>query len=321
MKKRMIPGIVLSALAVYMAFETVLLYNLITRPDGTFITDADVAFGLYLFGGLLELNPSLTYPNAPPYLFALCAVTVLLALAAVLCFWRARRGKPERSLYKVGRVMTAVTVGAVAVLFLLANLWPGFPSLGKLDNFLVFNDDWGTYRGTGWRAAWGTWWDASLWRKVLGYGPGTMHKAMVDWAGDALTDRMNTFYAAHNEYLEQLLTTGILGLAAWLGFVGVHLRRGFAAWARPGVAPVLLALCSYLVQAVVSIRVSMLFPLVMVLFGLLWVLSAPGKVAEPVPAGPVTCAGAVRYGKIILCAVAAMALSAPLSHLVLWFLF
>ena len=93
MKKRMIPGILLSALAVYMAFETVRLYSLITRPDGTFITDADVAFGLYLFGGLLELNPSLTYPNAPLYFFALCAVTALLALAALLCFWRARRGK------------------------------------------------------------------------------------------------------------------------------------------------------------------------------------------------------------------------------------
>ena len=58
-----------------------------------FGNDADVAFGLYLFGGLLELNPSLTYPNAPPYLFALCAVTALLALAAVLCFRWARRGK------------------------------------------------------------------------------------------------------------------------------------------------------------------------------------------------------------------------------------
>ena len=91
MKKRMIPGIVLSGLTVYMALETVCLYSLMTRPDGTWITDADVAFGLYLFGGLLELHESLTDPNAPPYLFALCAVTVLLALAAVFCFWRARR--------------------------------------------------------------------------------------------------------------------------------------------------------------------------------------------------------------------------------------
>ena len=93
MKKHMALGILLSALAVYMVFETVRLYSLITRPDGTFITDADVAFGLYLFGGLLEINDHLSYRDAPPYLFALCAVTALLALAALLCFWRARRGK------------------------------------------------------------------------------------------------------------------------------------------------------------------------------------------------------------------------------------
>ena len=248
------------------------------------------------------------------------AVPGMIFCAAVwaLLYWRARRGKPERSLCTVGRVMTAVCVAAVVLLFLLANLWPGFPSLGKLDDYLVFNDDWGTYRGTGWRAAWGTWSSAPWWRLLLGYGPGSMHRAMVAWAGDALTDRMNTFYAAHNEYLEQLLTTGLLGLVAWVGFVAVHLRRGFRAWARPGVAPVLLALCSYLAQAVVSIRVSMLFPLVMVLFALLWGLGADAP-NEPDPALPARAA--LRYAQITLCAVAGMAVAAPLSHMVLWFLF
>lgn len=249
------------------------------------------------------------------------AVPGMIFCAAVwaLLYWRARLGKPERSLCTVGRVMTAVCVAAVVLLFLLANLWPGFPSLGKLDSYLVFNDDWGTYRGTGWRAAWGTWSSAPWWRLLLGYGPGSMHRAMVAWAGDALTDRMNTFYAAHNEYLEQLLTTGLLGLVAWVGFVAVHLRRGFRAWARPGVAPVLLALCSYLAQAVVSIRVSMLFPLVMVLFALLWVLGADAP-NEPDPALPARAAR-LRYAQITLCAVAGMAVAAPLSHMVLWFLF
>lgn len=244
---------------------------------------------------------------------------IFCATVWALLYWRARRGKPERSLCTVGRVMTAVCVAAVVLLFLLANLWPGFPSLGKLDDYLVFNDDWGTYRGTGWRAAWGTWSSAPWWRLLLGYGPGSMHRAMVAWAGDALTDRMNTFYAAHNEYLEQLLTTGLLGLVAWVGFVAVHLRRGFRAWARPGVAPVLLALCSYLAQAVVSIRVSMLFPLVMVLFALLWVLGADAP-KEPDPALPARAAR-LRYAQITLCAVAGMAVAAPLSHMVLWFLF
>ena len=92
MKKRMTPGIVLSVLAVYLAFETFLMYSRITGPDGAFLT-GDGGIGLYLFGGLLEINDHLSYRDAPPYLFALCAVTALLTLAAVLCFRWARRGK------------------------------------------------------------------------------------------------------------------------------------------------------------------------------------------------------------------------------------
>ena len=93
-----------------------------------------------------------------------------------------------------------------------------------------------------------------------------MHTAVADWAGAGITDRMKTFYAAHNEYLELLLTTGAAGLAAWLWFVIAHLRRAAQNWLRPGVAPVTLALVSYLAHAVISIRVSMIFPEIMLLF-------------------------------------------------------
>ena len=90
MKKHMTPGIVLSALSVYLAFETFLMYRCITGPDGAFLT-GDGGIGLYLFGGLLEINVHLPYRDAPLYFFVLCAVTALLALAAALCSWRARR--------------------------------------------------------------------------------------------------------------------------------------------------------------------------------------------------------------------------------------
>ena len=90
MKKRMAPGIVLSVLAVYLAFESASLYSRITGPDGAFLI-GDGGIGLYLFGGLLEINDHLPYRDAPLYFFVLCAVTALLALAAVFCFWRARR--------------------------------------------------------------------------------------------------------------------------------------------------------------------------------------------------------------------------------------
>ena len=263
-----------------------------------------------------------------------------LGLACLLIWvglaWRARKGKPEVSLCLLGRVLTGIVLGAGALVFLLANLLPGFPSLGTLDNFFVFNDDWGTYRGTAWRAAWGAWADAPFWRKLIGYGPGMMHQAVADWAGDSITARMKTFYAAHNEYLEQLLSTGLLGLAAWVAFLVSHLRKGFAHWSKNGVAPVVLALCSYLVQAIVSIRVSMIFPEVMLLFALLAAWTAP-EVRQPAvqpAAAPASRARKKRraapaeqqpsrwgWGKVVVAAVVSMVMAAGLSHLVFFYLF
>ena len=199
--------------------------------------------------------------------FVLCA-----ALWALLRFGLGRREIP---LWRIGRVVAAVLVTAGLLLYALANFRPGFPSLGRLDDILIINDDWGTSRGTAWRITWCTWLDQPLWRKWFGVGTGMMHTAMVEWAGSGLTARMKTFYAAHNEYLEQLLTTGILGLGAWLWFIVSHLRRAARNWLRPGVAPVTLALVSYLAHAVVSIRVSMIFPEIMLLFALLQVFCLP----------------------------------------------
>ena len=145
----------------------------------------------------------------------------------LVLFVLARKGiAAQAPLYLPGRVITIAVLAVGALAFVLANAMPNLPLPESLHNLLVFNDDWGTYRGVAWRAAFGTWADGSLLRKIVGIGPGMMHTAVAAWAGDAMTARMATFYAAHNEYLEQLLTTGILGLAAWLLLVAAHLRRG-----------------------------------------------------------------------------------------------
>ncbi len=263
------------------------------------------------------------------------AVCALLWLALLAAEKRAGRDLP---LQRLGQGAAVLLLALAAALFLLANFWPGFPSLGRLDGLLIFNDDWGTYRGTAWRAAWGTWRDATLWRKLVGVGPGMMNQAVAAWAGAAITPRMATFYAAHNEYLEQLLTTGLLGLAAWLWFLAVHLRRAAKGWDRPGVAPVTLALVSYLAQAAVSIRVSMVFPEVMLLLALLAALTAPPAPAgETAPrsaasqkaarhgrrpaAAPAPARPAARAAGIAAAAILTMAVSGALSHLLFAFLF
>ena len=257
--------------------------------------------------------------------FAVCA-----AVWAVLFF--ALHGR-EIPLWKAGRVLAAVVVSLGVVLVVLANFLPGFPSLGqKLDDLLVFSDDWGTYRGTAWRISWSAWTAQPLWRKLVGVGPGMMHTAVAQWAGADITARMKTFYAAHNEYLELLLTGGVLSLAAWVWFVAAHLRKAAQNWLRPGVAPVTLALVSYLAHAAVSIRVSMIFPEIMLLFALLQVFCLPPEEdAVPAPAkgkkGSRAAEGSARPGLIriwagpIVAAVVMMAACGAASRVVFGFLF
>lgn len=256
---------------------------------------------------------------------------VCLAVWAVLYF--GLRGR-EIPLYKAGRAVAGVMLLGAVVLALLANFWPGFPSLGRLDDVLIFNDDWGTYRGIAWRITAETWLAQPLWRKLFGVGPGMMHTAVAAWAGADITARMKTFYAAHNEYLELLLTTGVAGLAAWLWFVAVHLRKAAKNWLRPDVAPVTLALVSYLAHAVISIRVSMIFPEIMLLFALLQVFCLPPEEEaqpEPVPkkrdkkakqlqAEPQP--GLVRlWGPVIVSAVVMMAVCGGASRVIFGFLY
>lgn len=263
--------------------------------------------------------------------FGLDGLLICTAAWALLRF--GLRGQ-EIPLWRAGRVVAAVAVTGTVVLYILANFWPGFPSLGRLDDVLIINDDWGTYRGTAWRITWSTWLDQPLWRKIVGVGTGMMHTAMMAWAGSDVTDRMKTFYAAHNEYLEQLLTTGVLGLAAWVWFIVAHLRRAAKNWLRPGVAPVTLALVSYLAHAVVSIRVSMIFPEIMLLFALLQVFCLPPE-TDTLPAEkprhgknkkakvqPVAKPGLIRlWAPPAAAAVAMMAVCGAASRVIFGFLF
>lgn len=255
---------------------------------------------------------------------------VCLAVWAVLYF--GLRGR-EIPLYKAGCAVAGVMLLGAVVLALLANFWPGFPSLGRLDDVLIFNDDWGTYRGIAWRITAETWLAQPLWRKLFGVGPGMMHTAVAAWAGADITARMKTFYAAHNEYLELLLTTGVAGLAAWLWFVAVHLRKAAKNWLRPGVAPVTLALVSYLAHAAISIRVSMIFPEIMLLFALLQVFCLPPEEAQPEPAPKKRDKkakqlqaepqpGLVRlWGPVIVSAVVMMAVCGGASRVIFGFLY
>ena len=91
----MIPGMLLAFAALMLALDTCSLYGRITAPDGSFLTGSAGGIGLYLFGGLLEIQDHLPYLFAPWYFFGLCTVTATTALTSIFWFWQARRHKPS----------------------------------------------------------------------------------------------------------------------------------------------------------------------------------------------------------------------------------
>lgn len=192
-------------------------------------------------------------------LTALVLAVVCLALGAVL--YR----KPGAASWRGARVLGALAMGLAVVLVLAANFTAALPQ--ALTNLLRFDDQWGSNRGFAWKRLW------TVWRDDL-----TPLQMLFGLGGDAANARLNiddysvkymtllngdVFDSAHNEYLQHLVCGGAVGLAAWLAFLAMHIRRGLRT--APGLAA---AVFGYAVQASFSISMPGVLPLVFVLAAL-----------------------------------------------------
>ena len=196
-------------------------------------------------------------------------LAMLLGLAALLL-----RGKSGLRSWQLIRALGIVLVLGAVGAFAVANL-TAVP-LGRWEDVLRFSDSWGSNRGFAWQRLWQVWRDdITPFQKLFGLG------------GDAAAARLkiddysvkymillngDTFDSAHNEYLQHLVCGGAVGLAAWLAFLAVSVRKGLRT--APGLAGAILG---YAVQAFFSISMPGVLPLV-------FVLAALGSQPQPLAA-------------------------------------
>ena len=84
-----------------------------------------------------------------------------------------------------------------------------------------FNDDFGTHRGFVWKLGIKDYKSMPLYRKIIGYGQETVLGVFNGKYYDYMVSHQNVVYDnVHCEPLQYLITTGILGLAAYLTFIG-----------------------------------------------------------------------------------------------------
>lgn len=231
-------------------------------------------------------------------LTALPGMAVCAVLAVLL-----RRVKTSHLTVQRGLVLGLCA--AAALLFLWRN--HGGPSLGGFDNLFLLGPGWATDRGAIFADCWTLFRNGSPLRKLVGIGPGMLHRAMTA-AGSGVPYPLEDAIGAHNEYLEMLLCCGAAGLAAWLGVLVSHLRgalgnRSSAGWA--------LSLCAYAGQAFFNNRVAAVFPVAVLVLAVLRVCSRE----QPSPLSRrrgLACS--LAGGAFLLCCLPAGAVLSRLLH-------
>jgi O-antigen ligase len=226
------------------------------------------AFTALAFGLLSRVLSSATFVSAFALRFASLPVAGS-ALAAALLLWLLTRRICAERLLRLRKpywiTLLALVLLAAIALVLLNTALSNVP-LGGAARYLRFSPSWGTDRGKIWMFVARLYDRYTPLQHIFGAGPGALvhADAMQRVFPDAALD------TAHNEYLQYLLVSGALGLAAYLLALGVALRSGIRKSAlSPAARGLTVALAAYAVQAVVNIAQPMSTPLAFLIVGVL----------------------------------------------------
>ena len=218
--------------------------------------------------GLMSALPSETYLSS--FFAAVCRPLLALPLlVASLALWLMLRRVAAERLSRARRpyvatLAIALLLGIIA-LVLLNTLLKQVP-LGGLERYLRFSESWGTDRGRIWTFVIGVYDKLPIAQKLFGASSGALFHA--DAVSPIFSDAgLDT---AHNEYLQYLITNGLLGLVCYLAVLFFAFREGFRrSKSEPFYRGLTLAVAAYAVQATVNIAQPMTTPLLIVLIGIL----------------------------------------------------
>lgn len=201
----------------------------------------------------------------------LTAALWLFTMVIAAMFHRKKSDEQEAKTARVARriwlALFIVAVVAVIVVLVDANsgrhpeIWESYK------NVLIFSDTWGTGRGINWRFAWEFFTEkSSFLDKLIGNGPDTYYIITMDNFKHLMKDAgYGIFDSAHNEYLECLVTIGVLGTIAYIGMLATSLRQMLKNRKNVYAVACGFAILAYAVQAVVNIAIPITTPIFMIL--------------------------------------------------------
>lgn len=150
----------------------------------------------------------------------LVAEVIVVVLSGIFVFYREKQCKSTVNLQKWYLWAVLVLLAGMVCLIAAVNLlnW-GFLEEG-LPGKLKIDDAWGTYRGYVWIRSLSIYNGFPPGNKLFGCGANTLSYLLNEQYGQEMTELFHAkFIDAHNEYLQSLLTTGIVGTVGYFGMI------------------------------------------------------------------------------------------------------
>ncbi len=229
----------------------------------------------WAFGVLLTISN-----KAQKLLIAVLAVLILICIFiyAFMSIQAKRNNKAiseymQEALSKWFRIVWGI-LGIVAFILLIMMFYDanngGHPEFfAPLSNIFIFNDNWGTYRGYNWKLLLSYMGDFNLFNKLFGSGPETygIYTKIYDYY--STIEFMNrTIDSPHNEFLQYLFCTGILGVITYYGGLIISCIRMFISKFSRISAVFAFAVIIYTAQSLINISAPVATPIAIVLLAI-----------------------------------------------------
>lgn len=200
-------------------------------------------------------------------------VLFLLVISALAFLWyRNSRGRQwETGIFIHRPYIRAVLITAGLFILIFAGALIFFSTagknipLGRLENMLRFNEKFGSYRGYIWKLVVTEYGKLPFINKLFGVGCDTLQPYLMEFHADEMFLTTGAYYDnAHNEFLQYLITTGILGLLCYISILFIKLRQGIRHMIRENsviTAAAVFGVLGYLLQSLVNINQCVTTPL------------------------------------------------------------
>ncbi len=151
----------------------------------------------------------------------LCIFALTGGFLFLLCIFM---NKQKKNLPKNLPCILTVFFVVILLIMILLFIWFSFfdteKNIGSFANYLRFNSHWGSDRGYVWQWLIQFFGFSPLLTKLFGAGPDTTTLILYKYFKVEMSDELGVFYAsAHNEYLNYLVTIGLIGTILYLSIL------------------------------------------------------------------------------------------------------